>query len=63
MIPIITRTALQTTLPAPASGSFRVLRGGSWVRRRSLARVAVRGNAVRPDFRSNRVGFRLARTY
>ncbi|MCB0574596.1 MAG: formylglycine-generating enzyme family protein, partial [Saprospiraceae bacterium] len=46
----------------PATGSYRVLRGGSWAVNAHLARVAVRGS-LSPDRRSNRVGFRLARTY
>lgn len=41
----------------PASGSFRVLRGGSWATQASGCRVASRGNTP-PDIQLNTVGFR-----
>ena len=45
----------------PSSGSYRVLRGGSWYSHPQFCRVAVRsGNA--PGNRGNYLGFRLART-
>lgn len=44
----------------PASGSYRVLRGGSWRTASRIARVAVRDRDS-PDFRSNDIGFRVAR--
>ena len=45
----------------PDSGSYRVLRGGSWFSLPGRARCALR-SAVFPDFRYYRYGFRLART-
>jgi formylglycine-generating enzyme required for sulfatase activity len=45
------------------SGSFRVIRGGSWRSDPTDCRVADR-NSLAPDYRNNgRVGFRLARTF
>ena len=46
--------------PGPASGSFRVLRGGSWGdgARRARSAYRSRGDA---DFRGNSLGFRLVR--
>ena len=41
----------------PSSGSFRVLRGGSWATNASGCRTANRGNGV-PDSAFNTVGFR-----
>ena len=46
----------------PASGDDRVLRGGSFLYRSSLARSALR-NSARPDSRSYSFGFRPARTH
>lgn len=46
----------------PASGSGRVVRGGSWVSNTVIARVAVR-NGGAPASRGSGVGFRLARSY
>jgi formylglycine-generating enzyme required for sulfatase activity len=46
----------------PASGSERVVRGGSWLRGAELARVAYRNRFVLSD-RDYSVGFRLARSY
>ncbi|MCB9305343.1 MAG: SUMF1/EgtB/PvdO family nonheme iron enzyme [Lewinellaceae bacterium] len=51
----------QTNPTGPASGSHRVLRGGSWGNGAHSARVAVR-SGLRPDDRLGNVGFRLART-
>jgi formylglycine-generating enzyme required for sulfatase activity len=45
----------------PASGSLRVLRGGSWYDYPQFCRVAYR-NYITPGYRSNVLGFRLART-
>ena len=45
----------------PSTGSFRVLRGGSWLYFASLARSALR-YVITPSFRSLNFGFRLART-
>lgn len=45
----------------PASGSFRVLRGGGWFSDAQVLRSANRVN-WRPDGRDNDVGFRLVRT-
>jgi formylglycine-generating enzyme required for sulfatase activity/serine/threonine protein kinase len=44
----------------PTSGSFRVLRGGSWDLSTRYARSAVRGRLV-ADYRSRNNGFRLVR--
>ena len=45
----------------PQSGSFRVLRGGSWYFHASNCRSANR-NSSRPDYRFNFLGFRVARS-
>lgn len=45
----------------PASGSYRVLRGGSWYNFPQVCRVAVRDFSS-PTNRFNDIGFRLART-
>ena len=45
----------------PAPGDLRVLRGGSWYDRLELCRSAVR-DAGGPEVRSNRIGFRVARS-
>ncbi len=45
----------------PASGSFRVNRGGGWYFDPRFARVANRGSRV-PDYRSDFLGVRLLRT-
>jgi formylglycine-generating enzyme required for sulfatase activity len=45
--------------PTPAaSGSLRVLRGGSWINPARFARVAAR-SFIPPGFRSSNLGFRL----
>ena len=46
---------------SPKSCSNRVLRGGSWDSRQQLLRSAVRSK-YRPSYRSNNLGFRVART-
>ena len=46
----------------PASGSYRVLRGGSWDHYALFCRVAYRGNACWPDYVNINLGFRLVRT-
>jgi formylglycine-generating enzyme required for sulfatase activity len=43
----------------PPTGSYRVIRGGSWDDNAGYCRSAVRAGAA-PDYRSNGVGFRLA---
>lgn len=45
----------------PARNDLRVLRGGSWYDRLDLCRSAVR-DAGGPEVRSNRIGFRVARS-
>jgi sulfatase modifying factor 1 len=47
-------------LTLPSSGSYRVLRGGSWVSNASYCRTAYR-NRYGPTFRGYRYGFRVAR--
>jgi len=42
----------------PDSGSFRVLRGGSWVGAPNLVRCALR-NSITPEYRVSNYGFRL----
>lgn len=42
----------------PDSGSFRVLRGGSWVGGPNLVRCALR-NSITPEYRVSNYGFRL----
>ena len=51
----------ETNPTGPSSGSYRVLRGGSWSLSPQYCRVALRGSHA-PSHRSNLVGFRLART-
>ena len=51
----------QTNPTGPASGSFRVLRGGSWFSVPTYFRVALRFKLT-PDNRNHSIGFRLART-
>ena len=43
----------------PVSGSYRVIRGGSWYLSAGYCRVSYRGYAT-PEYRDNYVGFRLA---
>jgi formylglycine-generating enzyme required for sulfatase activity len=45
----------------PASGGYRVVRGGSWLRDARYCRVAYRYSYI-PDSGDNALGFRLART-
>jgi formylglycine-generating enzyme required for sulfatase activity len=53
-------TALSVLNPkGPNSGSFRVIRGGSWVASSQQLRVSYR-DAVQPEFRGTAVGFRCA---
>ena len=51
----------QTNPQGASSGSYRVIRGGSWLNSPQHCRVANRGNGA-PDYRGGNVGFRLART-
>jgi formylglycine-generating enzyme required for sulfatase activity len=51
----------QTNPTGPASGSDRVMRGGSWDDGPQYCRVAVRAFSS-PDYRDDLLGFRLART-
>ena len=51
----------QTNPSGPSSGSYRVLRGGSWNDDPALCRVALR-DYYAPDYRYDYLGFRLART-
>ncbi|NUO02952.1 MAG: formylglycine-generating enzyme family protein, partial [Saprospiraceae bacterium] len=51
----------QTNPTGPASGSYRVFRGGSWYVYPRYCRVAYRFGGT-PDYRYSSVGFRLART-
>ena len=44
----------------PASGNYRVLRGGGWARSASNASVSIRGSD-NPDNRNNNLGFRVVR--
>jgi len=46
----------------PASGTYRVLRGGSWVNDAGYCRVALRGRNY-PGYTSYDVGFRVVRQY
>ncbi len=63
-----TGDAYSTLTPDPATdpafdavGSYRVVRGGAWSMEATDARVSNRG-ADNPDFSTNAVGFRLARS-
>jgi len=51
----------QTNPLGPASGSFRVVRGGSWVNSAAVARVANRSGDA-PVFRLYGIGFRVCRS-
>jgi len=53
------KTASLNNPTGPASGDFKVTRGGSWTRRIAVARVAGRGRML-PSQRSNFLGFRCA---
>lgn len=46
----------------PATGTYRVMRGGAWYNYGNYAQVVTRQNHD-PGFRQNSVGFRVARTY
>ena len=47
----------QTDPRGPATGTYRVVRGGGWYREAIYSRVAFRGNGA-PDFRGGGSGFR-----
>jgi formylglycine-generating enzyme required for sulfatase activity len=49
----------QTDPIGPSSGSFRVIRGGSWRYGAGICRVSFRNNNY-PDYRNSDLGFRLA---
>ena len=51
----------QNNPPGPTTGTFRVVRGGSWVGLSSVCRASFRVNAG-PDFTYDFIGFRVART-
>jgi len=52
-------TTAVTNPTGPATGSYRVLRGGSWYNGAVYCRSAYRGNDT-PDYRNDNYGFRLA---
>ena len=52
----------QNNPTGPASGSYRVLRGGGWNGNPQYCRVAYRSSNT-PTFRFNALGFRLARSF
>jgi formylglycine-generating enzyme required for sulfatase activity len=54
----ITRRPRSRTLAVQSSGSFRVLRGGSWYDEPSVVRCASRDGGT-PEGRRNDDGFRL----
>jgi formylglycine-generating enzyme required for sulfatase activity len=54
-------SAPQTNPTGPASGSYRVWRGGSWVDYADFVRSSVRGGSDAPDFSGSNIGFRVAR--
>lgn len=56
------KNSLPSNPTGPSSGSYRVLRGGSWNNDPQYMRVACRGNGT-PAYRNFNVGFRLARTF
>jgi formylglycine-generating enzyme required for sulfatase activity len=55
-------SASATNPTGPATGTYRVLRGGSWHNSSSNARAAYRYGGDYPSFRSSEHGFRLVRT-
>ena len=52
-------SSAQTNPKGPDSGSFRVLRGGSWFNNASYCRLSIH-IGVSPRFRGDAIGFRLA---
>jgi formylglycine-generating enzyme required for sulfatase activity len=48
----------QTNPMGPSSGSYRVIRGGSWCNRARYCRVSIRGSNF-PSIRYDLIGFRL----
>ena len=61
MVRTITTNRRLTTRPAPNSGSFRVVRGGSWSDMPSSTRSAERSGSA-PGNRGDGIGFRVLRT-
>lgn len=51
----------RTNPTGPTSGTYRIVRGGSWNDRESFCRVSYRGSAA-PNVRSDGIGFRLVRS-
>ena len=49
----------QTDPTGPALGTYRVLRGGSWISGGTSLRSSKRGNSVPPILRSSDFGFRV----
>ena len=54
-------TSPSTDPAGPSSGSYRVLRGGTWHDNSNLCRSSYRNYDV-PDYRDYGLGFRVART-
>jgi len=55
------RTGISVDPTGPASGTYRVSRGGAWTRGGDLAVTTIR-NPIAPETSSNEVGFRCAMT-
>ncbi len=51
-----------TNPTGPATGSYRLLRGGNWNYKTKNCRASERNNASTPDFIISDIGFRVART-
>jgi formylglycine-generating enzyme required for sulfatase activity len=50
-----------TNPTGPATGSYRLLRGGNWNYKSKNCRASERNNASTPDFIISDIGFRVAR--
>lgn len=46
----------------PTSGSYRVVRGGSWINNSYYCRAAYRDDIYTPEIRNSYIGFRISRT-